>query len=294
MIELYVTPSDDMNAILQHYPLNQDITLNLEPGIYHQKLILNHENLTIVGASASSTIIVYNDYSYKMHEDGLLYNTFRTSTVAVIGQHITFKHLTIKNSSGYGLTIGQAVALSVYGDHFKAIDCQFIGHQDTLFIGPLPIDLTERYHDFLPTSFLQTKRIHAFFYSCRIEGDVDFIFGSGIALFQQCEIVAVNEGYIFAPSTYKSFPYGMIAYQSHFQVLKTSYLARPWRSYGQVHIIKCSFAGDIHPDRYTSWNKHHVVFKEYPYQPSSLSSPTHEDEIEHLTIFINQTFGIKN
>ena len=210
------------------------ITLHLNPGHYHQKLFLYHQSLTLIGSSQDDTIISYDDYSYKMHEDGLLYNTFRTSTVTVFGKNVTFKNLTIVNTSGYGPTIGQAIALSIYGTQFKAINCRILGHQDTLFIGPLPKDLTERYAHFLPSSYLHNNLVITQFQSCYIEGDVDFIFGSGMSLFNHCHIHATREGYICAPSTYKDYIYGMIFYKSTFTTNAPTIIARPWRDYGKV------------------------------------------------------------
>ncbi len=292
MIELTLNPSDDITAILNAYSLDQHITIHLNPGYYHQKLELNHHHLTLIGRSPKDTVITYNDYSYKLHEDGLLYNTFRTSTVAVLGEHITFKNLTIKNTAGRGFTIGQAVALSVYGTGFKAINCHFIGHQDTLFIGPLPVDLTARYDHFLPLSYRHIDAVLALFDDCTIEGDVDFIFGSGTSLFTCCRIVVVNEGYIFAPSTYQSFPYGMIVVNSIIEARVSSYIARPWREYAKLHLINCIIKGDIKDERYHAWDKVYFTFKEYPYHMSALSSSCDENELVKLMNFINQTFKV--
>ena len=108
-----------------------------------------HHHLKIIGHPHQETKIVYADYSYKMHDDGLLYNTFRTATLHLFGHHIHLEHLTIENDAGCGLTIGQAVSLAIYGKHAFIKDCYIKGYQDTLFIGPLPEDLIQRYDGFL-------------------------------------------------------------------------------------------------------------------------------------------------
>lgn len=144
MISLHLKPIDNIQHILDGYPLEAKIEIFLEAGVYHQKLRLKHDHLMIHGSKTGETKICFNDYSYKMHEDGLLYNTFRSETVMILGDHVTLDHLTIENTSGRGFTIGQAVALTLYGNHTNIHHVTLIGSQDTLFIGPLPKDLCER------------------------------------------------------------------------------------------------------------------------------------------------------
>lgn len=293
MIKRYVTPQDDIQAILNDYPLNEMIELHLSEGIYHQKLHLAHPHLKLIGHDSKTTKITYNDYSYKMHQDGLLYNTFRTSTVVVTGDDVTLKNLTIENTSGHGLTIGQAVALSLYGDHSKIIDCHLKSYQDTLFLGPLPIDLTKRYDDFLDKSFLHTKSLFHYIVHTKIEGDIDFVFGSGMAYFDQCQFIALDKGYIFAPSTYQTYPYGFIVNDS---IIETHHdeviIARPWRSFGKVTLLNTTFNGKIHPNRYNTWDKSDFIFKEFPYVASPHSSSLNKEEIEQLKRFIKE--NLKN
>ena len=53
-----------------------------------------------------------------------------------------------------------------------------------------------------------------------VEGDVDFIFGRGTAVFDRCEIRSLtrgsstNNGYITAAATTNSNPYGFLFYRS--------------------------------------------------------------------------------
>lgn len=294
MIKRYVTPKDDIQSILNAYPLNEMIELHLSEGVYHQKLHLAHTHLKVIGHDSKTTKITYADYSYKMHQDGLLYNTFRTSTVVVTGDDVTLKNLTIENSSGHGLTIGQAVALSLYGDHSRVINCHLKSFQDTLFLGPLPVDLTERYDDFLPSEFLHTKPLFHHITHTTIEGDVDYVFGSGMAYFDKCHFISLDKGYIFAPSTYQSFPYGFIVTHSTFESRKASqvYIARPWRPFGKVILLNNEFIGQFHPNRYHNWDKLDFLFQELPYVDSPLSVPLLKEEIEQLKSFIKE--NLKN
>lgn len=58
--------------------------------------------------------------------------TFRTYTVKVEGNHITFRNITIENNAP---KLGQAVALHTEGDCLRFINCRFLGNQDTVYTG---------------------------------------------------------------------------------------------------------------------------------------------------------------
>jgi len=287
MISLNLKPQDNIQEILDGYPLNEEITLYLEAGTYIQKLRLKHNHLKIFGSTTGETIITFNDYSYKMHEDGLLYNTFRTSTVMILGDHCELRNLTIQNHAGSHFTIGQAIALTLYGNHTKLTDCRLLGHQDTIFLGPLPKDLCERYDHFLPLEERHNRHLHHFFDHCYIEGDVDFIFGSGTALFNHCEIISIGKGFISAPSTYQTFAYGIIFHRckikNHF--LEPIILARPWREYGSTIFSYCEFEGLIDSLRYDAWDKTNIRFYEIPYISSLLSKELVIEEVEQLNSY---------
>lgn len=80
------------------------------------------------GESAEHTIIRNGDYA-AMNDMG----TFRTYTMKVTGNDITLENLTVENTAGF--SAGQAVALHVEGDRFRAVNCRIIGNQDTLLAG---------------------------------------------------------------------------------------------------------------------------------------------------------------
>ncbi len=48
-------------------------------------------------------------------------------------------------------------------------------------------------------SFANSGR--AYFHDCLISGQTDFIFGAGVAVFEECEILSRAAGYVTAPST---------------------------------------------------------------------------------------------
>lgn len=287
-MKLFIQPGQSIQQLINQYPIDETIDLYLEPGIYHEKLRIYHHHLHLHGSTSGQSIISYGDYAYKMHEDGLLYNTFRTYTMMILGDDVTLDHLVIENTCGSGFTIGQGVALSLCGKRTTLNHCTLRAHQDTLFIGPLPVDLNERYDHFLPLEERSSSITHHHFKDCTIMGDVDFIFGSGVALFESCTVIALSKGYISAPSTYASFPYGFIFIRS--MIISRAndvYLGRPWRDHGATHFIDCEFQGSFHEKRYDAWDKTHYRFFESPYVPSALSKPLSKEEREQLQAYLH-------
>jgi len=273
MLEHFVTPETNLQLFFDQLDPMHFHTIHLAKGIYRQKIKLSLSNVTLIGAGRKDTIIVYNDYSYKLHEDDLLYNTFRTSTFTVTGSNNILKALTIQNDAGHGPFIGQAIALSIYGNNNVIANCQIIGHQDTLFIGPLPEDLALRYAHILPPDERTLNITSSTFTNCSITGNVDFIFGSGNCLFKTCELIFNGDGYLAAPSTQLQ-ALGFIFYHCTISSLSPSYnvvLARPWRNHGKVTFINNQFVNLNIINRYDAWDKQHFEFREYPYYEHPLS-----------------------
>ena len=145
---ILVTPRDDLQLCLNK--ARPGDIIQLSPGEYRTKCILSVPDVTIRGSGMDKTRIVWDDYAEKMHEDGKAYNTFRTWTMAVCADHVTMENLSIVNDALSPEIKGQEVALSVYADDFNMRHCRLTSTQDTLFLGPLPKDLIERYDGFLP------------------------------------------------------------------------------------------------------------------------------------------------
>lgn len=84
-----------------------------------------------------------------------------------------------------------------------------LGHQDTLFTGPLPFKEKQPGGFIGPTEFaprIPTKQLYE---DCYICGEIDFIFGSATAYFKNCTLYALNRNetinsYYTAPSTYET------------------------------------------------------------------------------------------
>ena len=135
-----------------------------------------------------------------------------------------------------------------------------------MFLGPLPDDLIERYDGFLPGHLRQSKPCRQLFQNCLIEGTVDFIFGCGEAVFEDCEIRSLcdarNIGYAAAPAhssvQAEGFRFQNCRFTAEEGVAPGSiYLARPWRDYGLCVFDHCTYGGHISPLGFDKWNDTH-------------------------------------
>lgn len=262
--ELFLTPQDDLQKALDCAP--KDAFVHLASGIYRQKLVVRTPGLTIVGQGAEKTRLVFDDYAQKRDEQGREYITFRTYTVAVCADHVTMEHLAVENDAGSPERKGQEVALTVYGDDFTMNHCRLSSTQDTLFLGPLPPDLIERYDGFLSDELRQDRLLRQAFRDCLIEGTVDFIFGCGEAVFDRCEIRSLYDvrgvGYVAAPAHSPWQTRGFLFRDCRLTCQDTVapgsiYLARPWRDYGLVQFQNCTLDKHIAPAGFDKWADTH-------------------------------------
>ncbi len=258
---IFVSPQDDLQAVFDGAPENS--VIRFAEGVYRQKAVIRVPGLTLIGAGADKTKIVYDDYALKKDEFGREYVTFRTYTLAVTADHVTMKDLSIINDALHPEKKGQEVALSVVADDFLMTDCVLTSTQDTLFAGPLPPDLIDRYDGFLMDELRRGGEMKQRFINCRIEGTVDFIFGCGNTLFENCEIRSLNDarniGYVAAPAHSLCQTEGYLFRGCRFTFEEgvtpgSIYLARPWRDYGLCRFENCVYADHIAAVGFDKWN----------------------------------------
>ncbi len=248
-----------------------NVLIYIEDGQYYEKIDIRHKKITLEGQSRENTIITYDDYALKKTKDGDDYGTFRTYTINTASDEVTFKNLTIKNTAGKGEDVGQAVALSLCAKNATVINCTITAYQDTIFMSPFPPS------PIIKGSFKgdndRTPELHHknYFENCYVSGDIDFIFGGGVAYFNKCEIYSNDlgketNGYITAPSTYEGFKYGFVFNECNFTSdakEETVYLSRPWRNFAKVVFLNCDFGKHIKKEGFHDWDKldaHDTVF----------------------------------
>ncbi len=207
------------------------ITLYIKNGVYNEKIELpsGKTDVTFIGESVDSTIIMFNDYSGR----GKL-TTFESFTAKILGNRFRAENITFMNNAG---RVGQAVALHVESDKAVFKNCRFIGNQDTIFAAG--------------------ENSRQLFIDCYIEGTTDFIFGPATAVFQNCTIRSKTDSYITAANTPEGKKYGfvfigcrLIADSSAQKV----YLGRPWRKFAKTVFLRCFLDKHILPAGWDNWS----------------------------------------
>ena len=210
----------------------------LKKGTYKEKIILPQwlQNIELLGEDRDQTVITYDDHANILYPPtGKGMGTFRTYTLRVDGNDITFRNLTIENNAA---RLGQAVALHTQGDRLRFIGCRFLGNQDTVYTG--------------------TAHTRLWFRDCYIEGTTDFIFGPSTAWFEHCTIHCKADSYITAASTPQDAPFGYIFSDCTVTVaphVSQVYLGRPWRDYGYTLFMNCTLPAQIRPEGWHHWQK---------------------------------------
>ena len=256
-----ITAADNLQQIFDNLP--ESAVVRLAPGIYRQKTVIRTPGVTLTGAGMEKTVLIWDDYALKLDEQGREYNTFRTWTAAVCADNVRMENLAIVNDALHPEVKGQEVALSVIGDNFSMENCLLRSTQDTLFSGPLPPDLIVRYTGFHAPELLRGGHMRQVFTNCRIEGTVDFIFGCGDTLFEDCEIRSLNDardiGYVAAPAHSLEQQDGFLFRNCRFTYEEgvtpgSIYLARPWRDHGLSVFENCTYDAHISPLGFDKWN----------------------------------------
>lgn len=210
-------------------------------GRYREKLTIDRPRITLLGENRDSTIITYDAAADTPSPGGGRYGTRGSFTLRIVAPDFRAENLTIENAFDYAANAAkpdsdstkfrnpQAVALmtDLGSDRATFVNVRILGHQDTLF----------------------ANSGRHYFYRCYIAGHVDFIFGAGRAVFDECEIVSLdrksrtNNGYITAASTSMSQPFGFLFVRS--RLLKESpamakasvTLGRPWHPFADPDAV---------------------------------------------------------
>ena len=194
-------------------------------GRYREKLIVDRGHVTLRGEKRETTVITFDASAGAVQPGGGTYGTSGSFTMRIAAPDFRAEHLTIENAfdfqgnsklpdtSAVKIRSAQAVALQLDrgSDRAAFLDCVITGWQDTLY----------------------ANAGRAWFYHCVIEGNTDFIFGAGIAVFEECDIVSRAAGFITAPSTPPLQAYGFVFVASKLSRTanvkeQTVALGRPW------------------------------------------------------------------
>jgi pectinesterase len=249
-------PVDNQNRIM----------ITIKDGVYKEKLEINKPLITLVGTDRDKVKVTFDDYAKKTI-NGEKMGTFGSYSSIITADGFMAKNITFENNAGSGTVVGQAVAVYVDADQVEFHSCSFLGSQDTLFTAPLPPKPIEGDRFGGPRDGLERKKwCRSYFKDCYLEGDVDFIFGSATALFQDCEINSLDQskeinGYITAASTPQDQKHGYVFIDCKLTstaAAHTVYLGRPWRDYAKTVFINCWMGEHIREEGWHNWDKKHA------------------------------------
>jgi pectin methylesterase-like acyl-CoA thioesterase len=185
----YTTVQAAINAV----PNNQTswYTIYIKNGTYTEVVSISSSKtyLYLIGESKDGVKITYNNSSSSAG------GTSASATVTNSAKNFKAENISFINSFDYdnsSVTNKQGVALLAQADRQIYQNCNFLGHQDTLYV----------------------NSGRQYFNNCYIQGVVDFIFGNGTSVFNNCTINchyrSGGTGCITAPSTLASSTYGLV------------------------------------------------------------------------------------
>ncbi|MBC2899968.1 hypothetical protein CFC21_112785 [Triticum aestivum] len=150
------------------------VILDLKPGEYREKIFLNLSKpyVTFKSDPKNPAIIAWSDTAATLGKDGKPVGTVGSTTCAIESDYFVAYGVVFKNDAPLakpGVKGGQAVALRTFGTKQAFYNCTIDGGQDTLY---------------------DHKGLH-YFKDCVIKGSVDFIFGFGRSLYENCRIVSI-------------------------------------------------------------------------------------------------------
>ncbi|XP_057806049.1 pectinesterase-like [Salvia miltiorrhiza] len=170
--------------------------------------------------------------------------TYYTPTLAINGEDFVAKDIGVENTAGPDGF--QALAVRVSGDRAILYNVHMDGYQDTLCA-----DTHRQYYR-----------------NCTISGTIDFVFGNGLALFQNCKFVVRKPGpkqecMVTAQgrndpksNTAIIIQNGKFAAEPALLAMKPpvpSYLGRPWKELSRTIIIQSDIEGFINKTGWARW-----------------------------------------
>lgn len=230
----FFTVQEAINAV-PDFRKNKRTTILVRKGEYKERVIIPESKINISLIGEDGAVLTDDAYASKKNCFGEEMSTSGSSTVYIYAPDFYAENITFANTAG---RVGQAVACFVDGDRAYFKNCRFLGNQDTLYT--------------------YGKDSRQYYEGCYIEGTVDFIFGWSTALFKDCTIHSVGNGYVTAPSTDKGKKYGYVFWNCRLtgaDEAKEVYLSRPWRPYAQAVFIQCELGKHILPAGWNNWGK---------------------------------------
>ncbi|XP_044469228.1 probable pectinesterase/pectinesterase inhibitor 51 [Mangifera indica] len=245
----YKTVQDAVNAAPENLATRRFV-INIKAGVYEEivRVAFEKKNVVFLGDGMGKTVI-----SGSLNTGLMGITTFKTATVGVVGDGFMASGVTFQNTAGPDAH--QAVAFRSDSDLSIVENCEFLSNQDTLY----------------------AHSLRQFYRNCRIQGNVDFIFGNSPAFFQDCQILvaprqinpekgennavtaqgrtdpAQSTGFVFQNCLINGTEDYIKLYLEKPKVHKT-YLGRPWKEFSRTVLIHCTLEALIQPDGWMPFN----------------------------------------
>lgn len=230
---------------------------------YHERVIVNKDNVRIIGEARDRTVITNSGSAHDKDAEGNEKGTFLSYTFLVTGRNVEVENLTIRNDAGDGAVGGQAVAVYAAGDRGVWRNVRMIGHQDTLFCGPtMPKVAKDALPRIIPEGVASVSDCpltlgRQYFEDCFIHGDVDFIFGPYACWFERCTL-HMNErgGFYTAANTPEQAHFGLVFHRCHLTgecQPGQAKLGRPWRAFAHTQFLECEMDECVSPAGFEDW-----------------------------------------
>lgn len=222
----------------------------IKNGKYKEKITIpsNKPFIQLYGESVANVILYYTDGASDPLPGGGTVGTQNSASFTVNANDFAAFNITFANTWGDGT---QAVAVLVNADRAVFKNCRFLGNQDTLYIKGSG---TPRHY----------------FKDCYIDGNIDFIFGSSIAVFDSTVVypksrTTSGSSYITAANTPPGQAYGYVFRDCKIpnNTGATAYvLGRPWQNStgssplanNKVVFLNTSMGTSITPAGWSTWD----------------------------------------
>ena len=217
------------------------VSILLKNGRYREKLTIDRPYVSLIGESRDGAVLTYDAVADTPSPGGGTYGTRGSFTLRVVAPDFRAENLTIENSFDYMASVakpdsdktklkniqGVALMLDLGSDRATFTNVKILGHQDTLF----------------------PNAGRSYFYKSEIRGNVDFIFGAGQAVFDDCDIVSLDRnskttnGYVTAASTDVDQPFGFLFINSRLKKQSPEMspnsvtLGRPWHPFANPRAV---------------------------------------------------------
>lgn len=211
-----------------------------------------HHNLNVGGKPQEGEDAAKTAYwQHSVHNPSSEVAGFEGSVVKVEGEYFYSENISYVNDWGVDSQAGpQALAMSTQADAAAFSNCAFRSFQDT----------------WMTSSRNDSYRLYA--HDCWIEGAVDYFYGGGDALLENCTFYNVRSGSVIVAPCHKEARYGYVFRHcvvdgNEAAASGKQKLGRPWHNAPRTYYIHTTMRIPIAPEGWTNMGTIPEIFAEY-------------------------------